>query len=375
MAKSKPEKKPRKAASKEARPSSGRAMPRPQVLLAAVGVLLLAAIGVTVFIYRTVISDGFTTGHDAVLSHLGFGIIPTAAWLAGAIFVVKYRKQGLGHPRVWGASLPLLAAGFGILAFFSFQQGSMAYFTMDGTYGLGGKLGQWISGIYGGTGSVFGQALGAMRVTVLLFAGTALIFPVLAVAAWEITTASSMYLYIRFVMVMRGAFDAFGRRLRQRRAARAATTDTDIEESFISDVPVPSGEWQDIPATPMFDTGVPVSTPSFGSASAFSDKPSRGVAFAETTGAETAYAETPSAGAAFAETPDASATFEEGPQRRAVFGGMAKASTLEEAVQVDVENAPDPGSVRRVNGSQYGGGDDDLGVFRSSPRGRMRQIR
>ena len=369
MAKSKPEKKPRKAASKETRPSSGRAMPRPQVLLAAVGVLLLAAIGGTVFYYRTVISDGFTTGHDAVLSHLGFGIIPTAAWLAGAIFVVKYRKQGLGHPRVWGASLPLLAAGFGILAFFSFQQGAMAYFTMDGTYGLGGKLGQWISGIYGGTGSVFGQALGAMRVTVLVFAGTSLIFPVLAVAAWEITTASSMYLYIRFVMVMRGAFDAFGRRLRQRRAARAAATATATatEDSFISDVPVESGEWQDIPATPMFDTGVPVSTPSFGSTSAFSDKPSRGVAFAETTGAETAYAETPSAGAAFAETPDASATFEEGPQRRAVFGGMAKASTLEEAVQVDAKDAPDPGSVRRVNGSQYGGEDDDLGVFRSSP--------
>ncbi len=363
MAKTKSETKPRKAEPKEARASSTGAAPTGGLLLGIAAFVLLGVIGGAVYYYRTVIADGFTTGHDTVLSYLGFGIIPSAVWLAGAVGMVKYRKNGLGHPRVWAASLTLLAATFGILAFFSFQQGAMAYFTLDGMYGLGGKLGQWISGIYGGTGSIFGQTLGAVRVTALVFAGAALIVPVLAFAAWEITAALSMYLYVRFVMVMRAVFDSLGRRLRQRQAARAAAADA--EDAIVPDTPAQAGQWQDIPATPMFDTSVPVSTPSsFGSSPAYSGVPISGAAFSGTSGTEAAFAETPSSGAVFAGIPDDSDEFDDAPRRTTVFGGVINASAMEEAVQVDTEDDAVAGSIPVVNGSPNGSGDDfdDIGI-------------
>ena len=256
--------------------------------------------------------------------------------------------------RMWAASLLLLGAAFGVLAFFSFQNGAMAYFTLDGTYGLGGKLGQWVSGIYGGTGSIFGQSLGALRVTALVFIGAALIVPVLAFAAWEITTTTSMYLYVRFVMAMRGIFDALGRRLRQRRAARAAAAG--VQSNEVTEPPAQTGVWQDIPATPMFDTGVPVVTPSFGSSSEYSDQANGSFV----------YAETPSTGTAFGESPDIGDTFDNAPQRRPVFGGVVNASTMEGAVQVEADEELTVGDVRPVNGSQNGG-QDDLGATPFAP--------
>ena len=346
MAKSKSEKKPRKAESKAKGASSTGAMPIGGLLLGVTVLILLGAIGWAVNRYWTVISDGFTTGHDTVLSYIGFGIVPIAVWLAGAVGVVKYRQQGMGHPRVWAASLLLLASGFGILSFFSFQEGAMAYFTLAGEYGLGGKLGQWVSGVYGGTGSIFGQTLGALRVTAITFAGAALIAPILAFAAWDITTTASMYLYVRFVMAMRAMFDALGRRLRQRRAARAAAADNQNAPA-VSDAPSPAGEWQDIPAAPMFDTGVPVMT-SIGTTSDYSQEANGSFV----------YAETPSTGAVFAETPDISDSFDDAPQRKTVFGGMVNASTMEDAVQVDAGDELSSGSVPRINGSQNGGQDD-----------------
>ncbi len=354
MAKSKSEKKSRKAESKSARASSSGATPIGGLLLGVAVLVLLGAIGGTVFYYRTVIADGFTTGHDAVLSHLGFGIVPIAAWLAVAVGLVKYRRHSLGHPRVWAASLLLLGAAFGILSFFSFQNGAMAYFTLDGTYGLGGKLGQWVSGIYGGTGSIFNQALGALRVAALVFAGAALIAPVLAFAAWEITTTASMYLYVRFVMAMRGAFEALGRRLRQRRAARAAAAGA--QDTQITEAPAQTGDWQDIPATPMFDTGVPVTTPSFGSSSGSSEKPNGSFV----------YTGTPAPRTGFAESSDFDDTFEDTPQRKAVFGGVVNASTMEDGIQVEAYEELTTGDARRVNGSPNGSG-DDFGSFGNAP--------
>ena len=364
MAKSKSEKKPRKTEPKQARASSGGATPIGGLLLGVTALVLLGTIAGVVYYYRTAIADGFATGHDTVLSYVGFGVILIAAWLAVAVGMVKYRRHSMGHPKVWAASLLLLAAAFGVLAFFSFQTGAMAYFTLDGTYGLGGKLGQWVSGIYGGTGSVFAQGLGALRVTALVFAGAALIVPVLAFAAWEITAAASMYLYVRFVMAMRAMFDSMGRRLRHRRAARAATARA--EDTAVASSPAQTSEWQDIPATPMFDTGVPVTTPSFGSTSRYSEESNGGFVYTGQPAPQATFAEDPSTGDDFVETSDVEDTFGDAPQRQAVFGGVINASAMEDAVQVDNEGEVAAGSARGVNGFPNSSG-DHLGAIGNAP--------
>ena len=352
MAKSKSAKKPRKTESKEKRPSSGRSMPRREVFLAGAALLFVGAVAGAAYIYRTEIADGFTTGHDTILSYLGFGVLPIAAWLAGAVGVAKYREQGLGQPRVWAASLLLLAAAFGVLAFFSFQQGAMAYFTLDGEYGLGGKLGQWVSGIYGGTGSILGQALGALRVTVLVFTAVGLVSPVLAMAAGEVSLAVLTYLYVRTVMVLRAAFSALRRRLRRKPGKDIA--DMDPEDTFISDVPVQDGAWQDLPAAPMFDTSIPGSVSTLGAS--FSETPQRRTVFAEASGASAVFAETSGASASYDLSPDTGPTVEEAPGRRAVFGGATTAATLGQAVQETQETI----DILPVNGSHAGQGDADL---------------
>ena len=282
--------------------------------------------------------------------------------------MLKYRQQGLGHPRVWAASVLFLAAVFGILSFFSAQQGTMAYFTLDGVYGLGGKLGHWISGIDGGTASGIGYTLATMRVAVVTLAGVALVSPVLAFAAGEIALAVLTYLYIRFVMVMRAGFARLSERSRSKPAEAPAAAAIQ-EDAFPTDAASQESEWRDIPAKPMFDTSMS------GGGASLGDTPSTAPAFAGASASS--FGDAPSATPAFEDMPGAAPAFAEAPDRRAVFGGMATAATLERAVQADVEEAEDEAGLGVVaaNGSYAPQAEPRSPHRRSRPRRRSPRSR
>ncbi len=92
------------------------------------------------------INAAYLSARRAVLSVLGLGIAPVAAWGAAFLVALARQRAWFSRPTLWVGSLALLALVLGMLSFFQPTQGALGAFTLHGQVSLGGRVGEALGG-------------------------------------------------------------------------------------------------------------------------------------------------------------------------------------------------------------------------------------
>ena len=109
------------------------------------GVTAVAA-SVAIYLSRQAIIDTYRSVHEMVLGRLGLGLVPLALWAAFFLWTIVKRRSLFGRPRLWLASVGVIALGLGVMSYFQPVDGTWAWFTLDGEVTLAGRLGEAIVG-------------------------------------------------------------------------------------------------------------------------------------------------------------------------------------------------------------------------------------
>ena len=140
--------------------SAARASGTPTPIFSAwhgkVWLLGLTAVGASVAIYlsRNAIIDAYRSVHEMVLGRLGLSLVPLALWAAFFLWAIVKRRSLFARPRLWLASIGIVALGLGVMSYFQPVDGKWAWFTLDGEVSLAGRLGEAIIGSVGWLGVV-----------------------------------------------------------------------------------------------------------------------------------------------------------------------------------------------------------------------------
>ena len=112
------------------------------------------AASVAIYLSRQVIIDAYRSVHEMVLGRLGLGLVPLALWAALFLWAIVKKRSLFGRPRMWLASIGVMALGLGVMSYFQPIDGTWAWFTLDGEVSLAGRLGEAIVGSVGWLGVV-----------------------------------------------------------------------------------------------------------------------------------------------------------------------------------------------------------------------------
>ncbi len=143
--------------------------------------LLLLLLGVAVAVSvawfaLTVVGSALSGSGDgpreSILRAVGFGSVLIAGWAAVFIFALAFRRDWLRRYNLWLASVALIIAAIGALAFLSPSEGLLGWFALGGKVSPGGQLGDLIIGSQGWTGLL--RVFAALAVAGALFALPAL---------------------------------------------------------------------------------------------------------------------------------------------------------------------------------------------------------
>ena len=104
------------------------------------------AASVAIYLSRQVIIDAYRSVHEMVLGRLGLGLVPLALWAAFFLWAMVKRRSLFGRPRLWLASIGIVALVLGVMSYFQPIDGKWAWFTLDGEVSLAGRLGKAIVG-------------------------------------------------------------------------------------------------------------------------------------------------------------------------------------------------------------------------------------
>ncbi len=100
------------------------------------GVTAIAA-SVAIYLSRQAIIDAYRSVHETVLGRLGLGLVPLALWAAFFLWAIMKQRSLFGRPRLWLASIGIVALGLGAMSYFQAVDGKWAWFTLDGEVSLG----------------------------------------------------------------------------------------------------------------------------------------------------------------------------------------------------------------------------------------------
>ena len=139
--------------------------------------LLGVAVAVSVALFALNVVGSALSGsgdgpRESILSAVGFGSVLIAGWAAVFIFALAFRRDWLRRYNLWLASVALIIAAIGALAFLSPSEGLLGWFALGGKVSPGGQLGDLIIGSQGWTGLL--RVLAALAVAGALFALPAL---------------------------------------------------------------------------------------------------------------------------------------------------------------------------------------------------------
>ncbi len=109
-------------------------------------VVLVATPFALAYWYRADIAAAYLSARRAVLSVLGLGIAPVAAWGAAFLVALARQRAWFSRPTLWVGSLALLALTLGMLSFFQPARGTLGAFTLNGQVSLGGRVGEALGG-------------------------------------------------------------------------------------------------------------------------------------------------------------------------------------------------------------------------------------
>ncbi|MCH8185568.1 MAG: DNA translocase FtsK [Chloroflexi bacterium] len=115
------------------------------------GVTAVAA-SVAIYLSRQAFIDAYRSAHETVLGRLGLGLVPLALWAAFFLWAIVKRRSLFGRPRLWLASVGVVALGLGVMSYFQPVDGRWAWFTLDGEVSLAGRLGEAVVGSVGWLG-------------------------------------------------------------------------------------------------------------------------------------------------------------------------------------------------------------------------------
>lgn len=133
---------------------------------------LVAAIGAVAglaYWYREQIESAVITAWESVISTVGLGLVPVAAWVVVFGWALAYRRSWFKHYRLWLGSAGYVIFALGFLGLFRPFDGPLAEFTADGDTTLGGGLGSAIVGS--------SAVLGILRALVVFVVATAIAAP------------------------------------------------------------------------------------------------------------------------------------------------------------------------------------------------------
>ena len=173
--------------------------------LAALAIVLVAA-GVVGYWYREELASGIGSGRDTAFTTLGLGLVPVALWLGVFTWALAAKRTWFRMVNLWIGSLAFVAFVLGVLSFFQPRVGVLAQVTLNGDVTLGGDIGYAIAG------PVVWQ--GAIRVSALLLLAGAVSAPRLALdlAVWS--GRLLVYVYVLFVVAVKGLVSGLGRMYR-----------------------------------------------------------------------------------------------------------------------------------------------------------------
>ena len=221
-------------------------------------VAAISAVAGLVFWYREQIDSALNTAWESVVSTVGLGLVPVAAWIVVFGWALAYRRSWFAHYKLWLGSVAYVAFVLGVLGLFQPFDGPLKAFTLDGEVALGGNVG---SAIVGGTG-----ALAVLRALVVFVVATATVAPRLTLDVGLLTGRLLVALYVLLLVAGRATFSGsrrlYGARRRPgstdkedsaREAARARNRE--LREALTADGPVVSTGTASYEATEADDDG------------------------------------------------------------------------------------------------------------------------
>ena len=110
-----------------------------------VGVLFVLA-SVAVYLSRHAIVDAYRSTHEAVLGRVGLAIVPLSIWGIVFVWALARERAMFRRPRLWLASIGVIALGIGAMNYFQPIDGRWAWFTVGGQVSLAGRLGEAVAG-------------------------------------------------------------------------------------------------------------------------------------------------------------------------------------------------------------------------------------
>lgn len=134
--------------------------------------LLGVAVAVSVAWFALTVVGSAVSGsgsgpRESILRTVGFGSVLIAGWAAVFIFALAFRRDWFRRYNLWLASVALIVAAIGALAFLSPSEGLLGWFALEGRVTPGGELGNLIIGSQGWTGLL--RVFAALAVAGVLF--------------------------------------------------------------------------------------------------------------------------------------------------------------------------------------------------------------
>ena len=109
------------------------------------GVMFVVA-GVGVYLSRNAIANAYRSTHEAVLGQIGLAIVPLGIWSIVLVWALVRDRSMFSRPRLWLASLGVMAMGIGAMNYFQPVDGRWAWFTVGGQVPLAGRIGEAVAG-------------------------------------------------------------------------------------------------------------------------------------------------------------------------------------------------------------------------------------
>ena len=167
---------------------------------------VLAAGGGLGYWFREQLTSGYDTTEEAVVSTLGLGVVPAAAWLVALLLALAIRWSWLRRVNLWIGSLVYGVFILGVMSFFQPNDGALAPFTLNGDVSLGGKFGTAIAG------PIVWQ--GALRVLAVFMVGAAIATPRLTLDLGALLGKLLIYVYVFTIVAAKGMVSALSRMYR-----------------------------------------------------------------------------------------------------------------------------------------------------------------
>ena len=163
-----------------------------------VAILVLAVGGgaaIATYMLRQTIFSGLDQIREGILTTVGLGFVPMSLLIGAFALVLVFRRSWLGPFNMWLATMALVLAVSGALAFFRPLDGALGWFSGYGYSTLGGSVGDAVIGSP--------NWLGAVRMSALFVLAAALALPTLAADVGRLAAQGILLGYLTAFMGIR----------------------------------------------------------------------------------------------------------------------------------------------------------------------------